>query len=251
MSKRPCDTVVIHDIMEKFEESVSLYHCIRIVYDPTRGEEDQLMLCDTRIAIFTMGDKHSFKHSMGTGNVPVVWTAPDWTHHDISEYYANPSNQKLLEPDDPCLDTFYIICRDRPTPLSRSQEVGKSKNTSFMDHVEDMVKTSVESARFVRERSEDRVRNNAPVGKVEVGKAGKGKGYIFTSKKSATEHHYHPTSEEMVKAHLVKVILPYICHLCKNPSEDDMEYKHPPDGRFTNRVDNTALVYVSEASVTG
>lgn len=227
--------------MEKFKETMSLYHCIRIVYDPTKDEEDQLMVCDTRVAVFTIGEKHSFKHSMGTAKVPVVWTAPDWTHHDISEYYSNPSNQKLLEPDDPSLDTFYVICRDRPTPISRFQEVGE--NTSFMDHVEDMVKTSVVSARFIQERSEDRMRNRTS--------AGKGKRYLFTSKKTSPEYQYLPTPREIVKAHLVKAILPYICHLCKNPSEDEMEYKHPPDGRFTNRVDNTAMVYVSEASVSG
>lgn len=251
MSKRPCDTVIMKHLMERFEESLSLYHCIRIVHDPSKREEDQLTVCDTRIAVFTSGDSHTFRHSMDTQNTPVVWTAPDWTHYDISRYFADPGNQNLLEPDDPSLDTFYVVCRERPTPLRRSQEVGK--DTLFMDHVEDMVKTSAASARVVRERTEER---NRDLNFNSKGKGKGGKGVMLPSKKTAmmAAGNRAPSSVETVKAHLISVILPYICHLCKNPSEEaeeDTGYTNPPDGRFTNSVDNTALVYVSEASTTG
>lgn len=204
-------------LMEGLPETMSIYHCIRIAYDPRKSDEDDhLQVCDTRIDIFTSpsGDHHSFKHRLGGEKNPVVWTAgPGWTQSDISEYYADQADQNLLEPDDALIDVFYVICRDRPTTTGRSHEIGKN---TFMNHVEDMVKTSVASARIVQDSSVAR----------NYMRKGKGKGSLF-SKKHHSSPEGHSGLEETTKKHLVDVVLPYICHLCKNPLKDTEDYDTP------------------------
>ena len=203
----------MEDLMTGFQEDMSLYNCIRIVYDPNNEREDDIFfVCDTRIACFSSpGGIHSFKHQLGK-TFPTVWTAPSWDHHDITRYNEDKSDQKLLEPDDNSLDVFYIICKNKP---------GVS-----MDHIEDTVKSSIVAARFSKDS--ENMRNTSAKGK------GKAKGKVMTQGSGVSD-------DGSVKTYLVQIILPYICNLCKNPSNTS--------GPDKVGEENTAFMYVSEASV--
>jgi len=197
--------------MAGHQEDLSLYHCIRIVYDPSKERDDDMFfVCDTRIACFSspLGIT-SFKHSMGKETAPTVWTAPIWDHNDITKYNLDNGDQKLLEPDDPSIDVFYIICKNK---------VWKDDN-KFMDHVEITVKSSIAASRFARDSQY--VKHDQ----------GKGKGKVMSLS----------VNDGSIKKYLVDIILPYICSLCKNPGGGS-----GPDNKGE---ENTSFVFCSEASV--
>ena len=201
------------NLMEGFQDRLSLYHCIRIVYDPSKERDDDMFfVCDTRIACFSSPEGiHSFKHSMGKESMPTVWTAPMWDHNDISKYNEDRANQKLLEPDDSSVDTFYIICKNSPW----------ANDKEFMDHVEITVKSSLVAAKFTKD---------AQYIRRDKGKL-KSKSMVMSA----------CVDDGSAKKYLIDIILPYICNLCKDPGSGV--------GPDKTGQENTAFTYVSEASV--